>query len=146
VDLSAGTGTPVYAAATGTVIWAGDKGPNGNLVGIRHADGFESYYAHLSRYAPGMHVGLEIRQRQLVGYVGSTGRSTGPHLHFGLMHHGHFVDPMRELNGPGRLMPSAALPGYRRLVRTLTAELGRIELAPAPAHHGAAVPEGGDED
>lgn len=144
IDYAASSGTPVWAAAEGTVIWAGDRGANGNLVGIRHADGFESYYAHLSRIERGIRVGAEVRQRQAIGAVGTTGRSTGPHLHFGLKRRGAFVDPARHLNGPGRMMASASLPAFRRLARELSAELARIPLAPAPAPSGVPAPPTGD--
>ncbi len=144
LDFAASSGTPVWAAAEGTIIWAGEKGANGNLIGIRHADGFESYYAHLSRIERGIHVGVEVRQRQVIGAVGTTGRSTGPHLHFGLKRRGAFVDPARHLNGPGRMMAAAALPAFRRSARELGAELGRIPLAPAPASANAPTPAGGD--
>ena len=144
IDYAASSGTPVWAAAEGTIIWAGERGANGNLVGIRHADGFDSYYAHLSRIERGIRVGVEVRQRQLIGAVGTTGRSTGPHLHFGLQRRGAFVDPARHLNGPGRMMPAASLPAFRRIARELTTELARIPLAPAPAGHTAPTAPVGD--
>jgi len=140
VDYAASTGTPVWAAADGTVVWAGERGPNGNLVGLRHADGFDSYYAHLSRIERGIRVGATVRQRQVIGAVGTTGRSTGPHLHFGLQRRGRFVDPARYLNGPGRMMAAASLPAFRRVARDLGAELTRVPLAPAPAGRGAPPP------
>jgi murein DD-endopeptidase MepM/ murein hydrolase activator NlpD len=149
IDYAASTGTPVWAAADGTVIWAGERGPNGNLVGLRHADGFDSYYAHLSRIERGIRVGATVRQRQVIGAVGTTGRSTGPHLHFGLQRRGRFVDPARYLNGPGRMMAPASLPAFRRVARDLGAELTRVPLAPAPAGRGAPPPPDafdGDEE
>lgn len=136
VDYAAGTGTPVWAAAAGEVTWAGMKGANGNLVSIRHQGGYLSHYAHLHRIERGIERGTEVDQRQVIGYVGSTGRSTGPHLHFGLKKHGRFVDPIEEMNGPGRMMPSGNLGRYRQVVRRLTRELGQIETGssgPAPA-------------
>ncbi len=149
VDYAASSGTPVWAAADGTILWAGERGPNGNLVGIRHADGFESYYAHLSRIERGIRVGATVRQRQVIGAVGTTGRSTGPHLHFGLQRRGRFVDPARHLNGPGRMMSSGSLPAFRRVARELAAELAHIPLAAAPTDRGAPPPADtfdGDED
>ncbi|MEM6960750.1 MAG: M23 family metallopeptidase [Myxococcota bacterium] len=126
IDFAADTGTPVWAAAKGVVTWAGPKGPNGKLVAIRHEGGYESFYAHLHR----IHVerGDRVEQRQQIGQVGSTGRSTGPHLHFGLKLNGTFIDPLTELNGPGQTMPSAALPRYRRHVRRVMTRLKRIEV------------------
>lgn len=141
VDYAAPTGTPVVAAAEGTVTWVGPRGANGNLVSLRHDNGYETHYAHLSRFAPGLTRGMTVNQRQLIGYVGSTGRSTGPHLHFGLKRNGRFVDPQAELNGPGRMMPSAFLGRYRRHARELAAELAGIPLEAAPAPAPTPEPE-----
>ncbi len=143
VDYAAPTGTPVSAAADGVVTWVGPRGANGNLVSLRHDNGYETHYAHLSRFASGLATGQRVRQRQLIGYVGSTGRSTGPHLHFGLKRNGRFVDPQAELNGPGRMMPSAYLGRYRREVRALQAELARVPVA--PAHDDAEETDEADE-
>ena len=128
VDFAASTGTPVWAAADGTVTWAGEKGANGNLVSIRHADGYESHYAHLHRIQRGIRRGAEVTRRQLIGTVGSTGRSTGPHLHFGLKRRGRFVDPMAALNGPGRQLPAGKLAGFRRVRRDLLRELETVRV------------------
>jgi len=132
LDYAASTGTPVWAAADGEVTFVGPRGANGNLVSLRHANGFETHYAHLSRFASGLERGDRVEQRQVIGFVGSTGRSTGPHLHFGLKHHGRWVDPAAELNGPGRMMPGGHLGRYRRQVRELQRELGDISVEPAP--------------
>ena len=131
VDYAAGSGTPVWAAADGVITFRGDRGANGNLVSLRHANGYETHYAHLSRFASGQSVNDRVEQRDLIGYVGTTGRSTGPHLHFGLKRNGRFVDPQAELNGPGRMMPAAFLGRYRRHVRELQAELSGIDVTTA---------------
>ncbi len=132
-DFAASTGTPVWAAADGTVSWAGAKGPNGNLVSIRHEGGYESHYAHLHRIQRGIRPGVEVEQRQLIGTVGSTGRSTGPHLHFGLKRGGRFVNPMDAINGPGRMLTARHLGTFRREARALGARLDETMTAPAPA-------------
>ncbi|MGE0787144.1 MAG: M23 family metallopeptidase [Sandaracinaceae bacterium] len=150
IDYAAGSGTPVWAAADGVVTSVGPRGPNGNLVTLRHDGGFESAYAHLSRFAPGLAMNQAVEQRQLIGYVGTTGRSTGPHLHFGLKHHGRWVDPSVELNGPGRMMPARSLGAYRQRARDLTEELAAIPVtAPAGAAAEALEPRdppAGDDD
>ncbi len=128
VDFAAGTGTPVWAAADGEVTFVGPRGPNGNLVTIAHEGGYESMYAHLSRFATGLARGQTVRQRQLIGYVGSTGRSTGPHLHFGLRRRGAFVDPQAELNGPGRMLPAAHAARYRARLAELTRALDAVAI------------------
>lgn len=140
VDYAAGTGTPVWAAADGVVQFIGPRGPNGNLVTLHHDNGYSSHYAHLSRFAAGLERGDRVRQRQVIGYVGSTGRSTGPHLHFGLKRNGRFIDPQEELNGPGRMMPPAFRGAYRQHVRRLQRELEDIRVIGS----GPVLPHGGE--
>ncbi|MFW6050198.1 MAG: peptidoglycan DD-metalloendopeptidase family protein [Myxococcota bacterium] len=132
VDYAAGSGTPVWAAASGKVTFAAHKGANGNLVSIRHDGGYETLYAHLLRFAEGIRRGVRVEQRQVIGYVGSTGRSTGPHLHFALKKHGRFMDPQEELNGPGRRLPAAELERFRRHKKKLEEALANIRMGPAP--------------
>ncbi|MFN3608562.1 MAG: peptidoglycan DD-metalloendopeptidase family protein [Hyphomonas sp.] len=81
-DFAAPTGTPIYAAGSGTVQRASWNGGYGNYIKIKHSRGYETAYAHLSRYAAGLKSGQKVRQGQVIGYVGSTGASTGPHLHY----------------------------------------------------------------
>lgn len=96
VDFVADPGTPVHAAAGGTVVGAHWKGPYGNWIEIVHGDGLATVYGHLSAYAPDMYPGAVVGPGQVIGYVGSTGRSTGFHLHFELLVNGHPVDPMKH--------------------------------------------------
>ena len=93
VDYGAPTGTPVRAVADATVSYAGYKGANGNLIVLRHANGYTTLYAHLSDIADGIRTGKKISKKTVIGEVGSTGRSTGPHLHFGMKQHGRYVNP-----------------------------------------------------
>lgn len=130
VDYAAATGTPVWAAADGRVTFAGRKGPNGNLVIIRHGGGFETAYAHLYRIKGGIRPGVFVKQHELIGFVGSTGRSTGPHLHFGLKKYTRPLDPLTELNGPGLRMATRDLPAYKNVVADWQARLGSIDNAP----------------
>jgi murein DD-endopeptidase MepM/ murein hydrolase activator NlpD len=132
IDYSATTGTPVWAAAEGTITFAGPRGPNGNLVSLRHKNGFESHYAHLWKISAGIKSGSRVSQRQVVGFVGSTGRSTGPHLHFALKRGGRFVDPVTQLNGLGEPLPPPQQARFRALAQRLREELEHIALAPAP--------------
>lgn len=92
-DFGAKRGTPIFAAADGKVIFSGRKGGYGNVIKIRHKDGYVTLYAHQSRLKA--KVGQQVTQGQVIGYVGSTGRSTGPHLHFGLYKNGRAINPMR---------------------------------------------------
>ncbi len=142
IDYAASIGTPVRAAASGTVTFIGPKGPNGNLIALAHAQGYETFYAHLSRFAPGLKKGSKVKQRQLIAYVGSTGRSTGAHLHFSLKRSDNFLNPESQLNGPGLPMANRELPEFKRRVRELTAALARVPIErPAPVRSRAAVEE-----
>lgn len=85
IDFAAPIGTPIYAAGDGRVTEAGRKGSYGNYIRIRHSGEFSTAYAHLSRYAAGLRKGSRVKQGQIIAYVGNTGRSTGPHLHFELI-------------------------------------------------------------
>jgi len=94
VDFAAPTNTPVQAVATGTVTYVGKKGASGNLVVIEHAGGYLSYYAHLNRFGR-VEVGDRVGQKTVIGYVGQTGRATGPHLHYALKHGRKWVNPLK---------------------------------------------------
>jgi hypothetical protein len=131
VDFAAPPGTPVYAAAPGYVEWVGDGGASGNLVTIRHEGGFTTGYAHLSRFAPHLAQGQQIDGRQLIGFVGSTGRSTGPHLHFSAKKNGVFIDPLRlKLDGL-RVLPKSDRPEFDRQREPLDQLLDAIALPPS---------------
>lgn len=144
VDFSAPPGTPIYSTAAGTVIVAGDSGPCGNMVKIEHAGGLVSAYCHMSRFAAGLHVGEHVESRQLVGYVGSTGRATGPHLHFAIKRGDVFIDPLSlKLDGV-RLVPVANRDDFEASRKDLDAALDAIPLPAAPAF--ADVDAGADGD
>ena len=98
VDFAAPTGTPVHAVADGKVLMAAFYGGYGNLIILEHAGGYTTYYAHLSAYAQGIEPGALVRRGDEIGAVGSTGRSTGPHLHFELRRNNVYIDPL----APGR--------------------------------------------
>jgi len=92
IDYAAASGTPVWAVGNGRVTFRGWLGGLGKTVKIRHDNGYESWYGHLSRF-PDLRLGQSVRQKQVIGYVGSTGLSTGPHLHFTLQRNGRVVNP-----------------------------------------------------
>jgi len=94
VDLAARTGTPIYASGDGVISYYKWQSGYGNKVEIQHVNGYETAYGHMSRFAEGLGVGSRVRQGQIVGYVGSTGQSTGPHLHFEIKINGNLVDPL----------------------------------------------------
>ena len=96
VDYGAPTGTPVIAVANGTVVSVGMSGGSGNMVRLRHTNGYETYYLHLSAFAKGVRQGGRVTQGQVVGRVGSTGLATGPHLDYRMRKNGEFVNPLLE--------------------------------------------------
>ncbi|MCD6594419.1 M23 family metallopeptidase [bacterium] len=93
VDYAAPSGTPIVASGSGTIIFAGKKGGYGNFIHIKHSNGIETMYGHLSRFAKGIKKGVKVKRGRLIGYVGSTGLSTGPHLDYRIKVHGKFVNP-----------------------------------------------------
>ena len=94
VDFRASTGTPIPAAGAGRVIARGYNSGHGNYIKLRHNGSYETLYAHMSKFAKGVVVGTTVRQGQTIGYVGSTGLSTGPHLHYEIIKNGKHVNPM----------------------------------------------------
>jgi murein DD-endopeptidase MepM/ murein hydrolase activator NlpD len=94
VDWAAPAGTPILAAGDGTVERVGREGGYGNYVRIRHVNGFATAYGHMLRFAAGLEPGVSVKQGQIIGYVGSTGLSTGPHCHFEVLVNNNFVNPM----------------------------------------------------
>jgi murein DD-endopeptidase MepM/ murein hydrolase activator NlpD len=102
LDFAARRGTPIYAAGDGVVDFAGRKGGYGKYVRIRHTGIYKTAYAHMHRYGKGVRTGRRVRQGQIIGYVGSTGRSTGPHLHYEVHKNGRQVNP-RSIKLPSGL-------------------------------------------
>ena len=94
VDFRASTGTPIPAAGAGRVVARGYNSGHGNYIKLRHNASYETLYAHMSRFAKGVVVGTTVKQGQTIGYVGSTGLSTGPHLHYEIIKDGKHVNPM----------------------------------------------------
>lgn len=95
IDFAAPRGTPILAAGSGKIIFAGRTRGYGNLIKIRHSDGYVTLYAHQKAFRRGIHKGIYVKQGQIIGYLGSTGLSTGPHLHFGLYKNGRAINPAR---------------------------------------------------
>jgi murein DD-endopeptidase MepM/ murein hydrolase activator NlpD len=162
-DFGAPAGTPVGASSYGTISFIGQAGPSGNLVKIDHPGGIETGYAHLSRFATGLKLGDKVKRLQLVGYVGSTGRSTGPHLHFSAKKDGKFIDAeslnldgMRVLNAEFRGEFEVAKASYDKLLNVIPlpppfkppkeAVVAKLTKKPATPDPGAAEPDEDAED
>ncbi|MBZ0253634.1 MAG: peptidoglycan DD-metalloendopeptidase family protein, partial [Candidatus Methylomirabilis sp.] len=149
VDFAAPVGTPVRAVGEGTISFAGWKGANGKLVKMRHNSQHESAYAHLSRISKGIRPGVKVHKGQVVGYVGATGRATGPHLHYAFYVGGRYVNPLKmKLAGAdavakGRMTAFRKEAGFLQAAlvdetarATLTARLGRKSGLLAKADDG----------
>ncbi len=126
VDWAAPTGTPIVAAGAGTVT-ASVSSSYGNVVYIDHAGGLQSRYAHLDAFAPGIQTGVAVQQGDLIGYVGTTGRSTGPHLHFEIHQSGTPVDPLNFNSGGGGGGGGGATGVASAAVETLTDVIIHVE-------------------
>jgi len=169
-DFGAPTGTPIGASAPGVVTFAGFRGATGNFVKLSHPGGVETGYAHCSRLADGLKVGDQVKRMQIIGYVGSTGRSTGPHLHFSASKNGEFfdaekldLDGMRTLAGADRLtfdgvmakynplldaiaLPEPLAPEAPEVVATAPPPLEAAGSAAAPSVKHAVEPEADEDD
>jgi murein DD-endopeptidase MepM/ murein hydrolase activator NlpD len=124
-DFAAPSGTPIYAAGSGTIEMAQRNGSFGNYVRIRHANGYQTAYAHMRGYGRGIRKGVRVRQGQVIGYVGTTGRSTGPHLHYEVIHNGNKVNPQRIRVPTGRTLSGQQLAAFqeaRASINTMMAE------------------------
>jgi murein DD-endopeptidase MepM/ murein hydrolase activator NlpD len=139
IDVAGKYGTPIIAAADGIVDYAGWYFNYGKTVRIVHSDSLVTSYSHMSSFAAGVGPGTRVRKGQLVGYVGSTGRSTGPHLHFCVIIDGRFVNPAPYVGGGGGQLSPQDLVSFREWQRT-TAGMARN----AAGRHQATSPEGGD--
>lgn len=130
VDYAAPTGTPIRAMANGVVTFAGWSGGSGNLVRIRHSTGLESSYAHLRGVARGVRPGIRVSQKQTIGYVGSTGLATGPHLHFAVKKDGRYVNPQKLDFARLESVPPARRAEFLNVVAERSARLAGIVIAP----------------
>ncbi|MCW8797280.1 MAG: M23 family metallopeptidase [Chlorobium sp.] len=125
VDLAAPRGTPVYAAADGKILFRGRKGAAGNMVTIAHPNGYHTKYLHLSRFSANARHGSRVKQGQVIGYVGSTGRSTGPHLDFRVVRNGKPQNPLIalksvcEING----LPKAEMENFQAQISLFRMQL-----------------------
>jgi len=114
VDWAAARGTPIYASGNGVVVTAGWESGYGKYVKLRHTNGYETAYGHMSAFARGIQPGTRVRQGQIIGYVGSTGLSTGPHLHYEILVNNRFVDPLKIKLPRGRVLDGPTLANFER--------------------------------
>lgn len=140
VDYGAPYGTSVYAVANGVVDYVGMNGDAGRMVRIRHSGGYQTAYLHLSAFAPGLHVGQRVAQKDFIGRVGTSGASTGPHLDYRIIKNGTYVNPVLELKRmpKGEAITASQMTAFAPV---RDRELGQMaELLASPKPSGAAHP------
>jgi len=130
VDWTASYGAPIFASGNGMIDKVGWEGGYGKYIRIKHANGYETAYGHMTAYAKGMEPGVRVRQGQVIGFVGSTGLSTGAHVHYEVLVNGRFVDPMRIKLPRGRALEGPTLAGFEqerdRLDKMMARQPGRV--------------------
>ncbi len=129
VDFAAPTGTPVWSAGDGEVVFRGWRGGMGRAIKVRHKNGYSSYYGHLSKYADNLKVGDKVEQKQVIGYVGMSGTATGPHLHYLLEYKGRFIDPLQVEFETDRALPPREIPRFAEISKR---RLERLRKANPP--------------
>ena len=130
-DYAAPTGTPIRATADGTVTWAGRNGSFGNLVVIKHHGAFETKYAHLNTYANGVKKGSRVQQGQIIGYVGSTGSATGPHLHYEFLINGVHKNPRTVVDQLPQVvsLEESEMPRFRASTQTILEQFAQANAS-----------------
>ena len=128
VDFAAPTGTPIYAAGDGVITFRGRKGAYGKYIRIRHAAGYSTAYAHLSRFRKGVTQGRRVKQGEVIGYVGSTGRSTGPHLHYEILVGGRQTNPLTIKMPSGTTLKGRDLARFQTKTATISALVSELQL------------------
>tara|TARA_B100000965_G_scaffold15224_2_gene11450 strand:+ start:244 stop:1530 length:1287 start_codon:yes stop_codon:yes gene_type:complete len=123
VDFAAPTGTPIFAAGNGVVEFAGRNGGYGKYIRIRHDSTYKTAYAHLSAYKKGIYGGVRVKQGDIIGYVGSTGKSTGPHLHYEIIVNGKQINPATLKLPSGRKLNEKQLKELNILIKKINLEL-----------------------
>ena len=124
VDFAAKTGTPIYAAGDGIIERANNYGGYGKYIRIRHNSEYKTAYAHLNKFARKIRKGVNVKQGQIIGYVGSTGRSTGPHLHYEILLNGKQINPQKLSLPEEKKLNEEELIAFRKIKQTI---LNQIE-------------------
>lgn len=129
VDYAAAVGTPVWAVADGVVTVAGDTGAGGNTLCLRHRNGLDTCYLHLSSFGAGVHVGAHVAQKQVVALSGNTGRTTGPHLHYALKRGGIYVNPLNQKFPRAEPVPPKLLADFHEKLAPMASQLDAPAVA-----------------
>ena len=126
VDFAAPTGTPIMAAGTGHIEFVGNNGGAGKYIRIKHLNGYKTSYSHLSKYASGIQKNIKVRQGQVIGYVGNTGLSTGPHLHYEVIFNGKRINPMKMKLPSGKQLKDKNLEIFIAEKNRINAEVSEL--------------------
>ena len=122
VDFAAPTGTPIYAGGNGIVEYVGRNGGYGKYIRIRHNNGYKTAYAHLSNYKKGISKGVRVNQGEVIGYVGSTGNSTGPHLHYEIIYQNKHINPLKLKLPSGKILEGKELEKFKEVYKIIYAD------------------------
>ena len=122
VDFAAPTGTPIYAGGNGIVEYVGRNGGYGKYIRIRHNNGYKTAYAHLSNYKKGISKGVRVNQGEVIGYVGSTGNSTGPHLHYEIIYQNKHINPLKLKLPSGKILEGKELEKFKKEYKIIYAD------------------------
>ena len=125
MDYGVPSGTPIKAVGAGVVMKRGWAGGYGNQIIVRHVAGLESMYSHMSGYARGLSQGSRVRQGQVIGFVGSTGNSTGPHLDFRLKQNGTFINPTKAVNPRSEAVSKVNMTAFKERMELVRAFMSR---------------------
>jgi murein DD-endopeptidase MepM/ murein hydrolase activator NlpD len=141
VDYAAPTGTPIWAAAPGKIVFRGRRGGAGNCVILTHENGYQTTYMHMSRFQKAQAVGKRVRAKEVIGYVGMTGLASGPHLHFSVKHRGRHVDPLKIKMTRGAGVKKEERAAFERHMAEAVTRLASVPPGPgATAASGAPAP------
>jgi murein DD-endopeptidase MepM/ murein hydrolase activator NlpD len=128
VDYAAAAGTPVVSVGDGKVTFARNKGANGNMVKVKHNGTYTTAYLHLSKFGKGIKEGVHVKQGQVIGYVGSTGRSTGSHLDFRFYRNGEPINPLKVESPPAKPVDTLYIEQFNSLMKSYVAQLDSISI------------------
>jgi murein DD-endopeptidase MepM/ murein hydrolase activator NlpD len=143
IDYAAPTGTPIMAVGDATIIQIGKSAGNGNYIKLQHSGGLATMYLHMSRFAKGMRQGKRVKQGEVIGYVGSTGLATGPHLCYRMTRNGAPVNPAKIPTTPGEPISRASMESFRALQAPLLAKLATIPTSMTGITAELPLPGGG---
>jgi murein DD-endopeptidase MepM/ murein hydrolase activator NlpD len=133
-DYAAPPGTPIWSAAPGRITYRGRRGGAGNCVIVKHENGLQTIYMHMSKFKSGQRVGSRVRAKDVIGYVGSTGLATGPHLHFGVKKNGRYIDPQKMKMTRGSGVARKHMAKFQADTEKQKQQLGEIDTKAVPAN------------